>query len=146
MVKQRKNKLWEVIIEIAKAVRCFKYCFFSIIGNGFGLLLGLFFIAVFVLLYHMKLHVLNESKSKKSLVKALIHTIVCLFVTIMFLSSIVHIYDEETFISHGLESESNTFQITDSDPTKTPRSTTLEFIPPPPCTPPTTFYTRSMEK
>ena len=48
----------------------------------------------------MKLHVLNESTSKKSLVKALIHTIVCLFVTIMFLSSIVHIYDEETFISH----------------------------------------------
>ena len=48
----------------------------------------------------MKLHVLNESTSKKSLVKVLIHTIVCLFLTIIFLSSIVHIYDEETFISH----------------------------------------------
>ena len=81
-------------------IRCFKYYFFSIIGNGFGLLFGLLFIFVFVLRHHMKLHVLNESTSKKSLVKALIHTIVCLFVTIMFLSSIVHIYDEETFISH----------------------------------------------
>ena len=48
----------------------------------------------------MKLHVLNASTSKKSLVKVLIHTIVCLFLTIIFLSSIVHIYDEETFISH----------------------------------------------
>lgn len=48
----------------------------------------------------MKLHVLNESTSKKSLVKVLIHTIVSFFLTIMFLSSIVRIYDEDTFISH----------------------------------------------
>ena len=100
MVRQRKNKLQEVIIEIAQAIRCLKYYFFSIIGNGFGVLFGLFFIFVFVLRYHMKLHVLNESTSKKSLVKVLIHSSACLFVTIMFLSSIVHIYDEETFISH----------------------------------------------
>ena len=48
----------------------------------------------------MKLHVFNESTSKKSLVKVLIHTIVSFFLTIMFLSSIVRIYDEDTFISH----------------------------------------------
>ena len=89
-----------VIIEIAKAIRCLKNNFFSIIGNGFGLLFGLFFIFVFVLRHHMKLHVLNESTSKRSLLKVLFHTIVCLFVTIMFLSSIFHIYDDETFTSH----------------------------------------------
>ena len=81
-------------------MKCLKYYFFSIIGNGFGLLFGLLFTLLFVLRHHMKLHVLNESTSKKSVVKVLIHTIVCVFLTIMFLSSIVHIYDEDTFISH----------------------------------------------
>ena len=48
----------------------------------------------------MKLHVLNESTSKKSLAKVLIHTIVCLFLTIVLLSSVAHIYAEDIFISH----------------------------------------------
>ena len=48
----------------------------------------------------MKLHVLNESTYKKSLVKVLFHTIVCLSLTITFLSSIVHIYKEDNSISH----------------------------------------------
>ena len=61
---------------------------------------GLFFILVFVLRHHMKLHVLNESTYKKSLVKVLFHTIVCLSLTITFLSSIVHIYKEDNSISH----------------------------------------------
>ena len=90
----KEKKLWEVIIEIAKAIRCLKNNFFSIIGNGFGLLSGLFFIFVFVLRHHMKLHVLNESTHKKSLVKVLFHTIVCLFL----LSS--NVYVDNTFISH----------------------------------------------
>ena len=86
--------------DFAKSIEIFCYSF-SIIRNDFGLYLGVFCIIVFVLRHRMKLHEINDSTSKKSLAKYLIHIIIqCLFLTFLFLASLDSIEENHIFIAH----------------------------------------------
>ena len=77
------------------------YYSFSIVRNDFGLYLGIFCIIAFVLRHHMKLHEINDSTSKKSLAKDLIHIIIqCLFLIVLFLVSLDGAQEKYIFIAH----------------------------------------------
>ena len=77
------------------------YHSFSIVRNDVGLYLGVFCIIIFVLRHHMKLHEINDSKSKKSLAKYLIHIIIqCLFLIVLFLASLDGVQEKYIFIAH----------------------------------------------
>ena len=82
----------------SKVIFCYS---FSIIRNDFGLYLGVFCIIVFVLRHRMKLHEINDSTSKKSLAKYLIHIIIqFLFLTLLFLGSLDGVQEKYIFIAH----------------------------------------------
>ena len=78
----------------------FYCCFFSIFNNGFGVLLCIICITVFVLRRHMKLHVIIDPESKKLLAKYYIHIIFFLSLTLVLITLIIVIQENHIYTSH----------------------------------------------
>ena len=73
---------------------------FSVFNSGFGLLLCIICIKVFVLRRHMKLHVIIDPESKKSLTKYYIHIIFFLSLTLVLITLLIVIQENHIYTSH----------------------------------------------
>ena len=88
------------IVNNKKRLTKFYFCCFSIFKSGFGILLCIICIKVFVLRRHMKLHVIIDPKSKKSLAKYYIHIIFFLSLTLVLITLLIVIEENHIYTSH----------------------------------------------
>ena len=98
-VKQPKNDSYHKGLYTHQLTKVY-FCFFSIFKNGLGTLLCVIFITIFVLRSHMKLHVITDPESTKSLAKYYIHIILFLSLTLVLMTLLIIIKGYHVYTSH----------------------------------------------